>query len=90
MKSSHTLKCPACHRPLLNRLSGQCLYCCKELPDHLKLTDQEKKEILEQQSAQLEHDRLLREQKEAEEKEKQERLRKNSDGDWGIFPFFFF
>jgi len=61
-------KCPECDRPLQNKLIDQCLYCGKELPDHLKTSDEEKAVIKQEQIKQLEAARILRKQKEAEEK----------------------
>lgn len=89
MNHSPIPKCPECQRTLQNRLVDQCLYCGADIPDHLILTDQEKAVIIQQQLEQIEQDCKLRDQKEAEEKEKQERLRRNSNDGWGINPFIF-
>ena len=61
-------KCPECNRTLQSKLVDTCLYCGAEVPEHLRLSDEEKAVIKKQQLEQLEKDRELRLQKEAAEK----------------------
>jgi hypothetical protein len=54
-------QCPACHRPLYNRRLTQCGFCGAKLPEALTLTP-DQIAALDQKLAQLEHERLQREQ----------------------------
>jgi len=69
-------KCPECNRTLQNKLVDTCLYCGAEVPEHLRLSDEEKAVIKKQQLEQVEKDRERRLQKEAAENKGKSRSKK--------------
>ena len=66
-------RCPRCQRVLVNRLVDYCLYCGEAIPVEMQLTDQEKAMIMERQKDQIESERRLRKENEAEERMNAER-----------------
>ena len=79
------VRCPGCHRALVNRLFDYCLYCCVMLPDELLLSDEEKDHIKQRDRDQMTEDRRLRV---AEAEESQERARQLANRmTFNITPF---
>jgi len=76
-------KCPYCGRMLFNRLTDMCLYCAKQLPPELCLSDDEKRRIKEEELRRLDEERAARLKKDREERERQQN---DNDGDIGFFP----
>ena len=50
-ESPAPVACPACERPLVNRLIDYCQYCEKALPEALRLSPDEKRAIIDSDRA---------------------------------------
>jgi len=47
-------QCPNCHHTIINQLVDYCLYCKKDLPKRVCLSDQQKHELLTKKRAEYE------------------------------------
>jgi predicted nucleic acid-binding Zn-ribbon protein len=73
MEATMNPKCPYCGRTLINRLTDVCLYCAKQLPPELCLSDDEKRRIKEEELRRLDRERTAQLKKDKEEREERER-----------------